>query len=81
MDIGLLLLRSLQTAWDFFRPTRVVEFGGVAVLPGTNLRGHPCRKTGNGGNVLCQFEFDGEVLAGLQCIELTSTNRLCGQRR
>ena len=52
INIRLLLLRSLQTAWDCSGPTTMVGFGGVAVSPrplllihgvlemlGTSLRG------------------------------------------
>ena len=34
------------------------------MLLGTSLLRHPCRKTGNGGNVRCQLEVAGEALAG-----------------
>ena len=63
-NIRLLLLRSLQTAWDRLGLTGMVEVGGVAVLLGTSLLRHPCRKTGNGGNVMCQLEVAREALAG-----------------
>ena len=63
-NMRLLLLRSLQTTWDRFGRTGMVEVGGVVVLLGTSLLRHPCRKTGNGGNVMCQLEVAGEALAG-----------------
>ena len=50
------------------------------MLLGTSLLRHPCRKTGNGGNVMCQFEVAGEALAGHHRTELTSENRSCGHR-
>ena len=37
MKIRLLLLRSLQTAWDRFGRTGMFEVGGVAVLLGTTV--------------------------------------------
>ena len=77
----LLLLRSLQTAWDRFGRTGMVEVGGVVVLLGTSLLRRPCRKTGNGGNGMCQLEVAGEALAGHHRTELTSANRSCGHRR
>ena len=50
------------------------------MLLGTSLLRHPCRKTGNGGNVMCQFEVAGEALAGHHRTELTSEKRSCGHR-
>ena len=76
----LLLLRSLQTAWDCSEPTGMVEFGGVVVLLGTSFCGHLRRRTGKGGNVVCQFEFAGEALVGHHHTEPSSANRTWGQR-
>ena len=41
---------------------------------------YPFRSTGNGGNVMCQFEFAGEVLVGHHHTEPASANRTWGQR-
>ena len=79
IELLLLLLRSSQTAWDRFGRTGMFEVGGVVVLLGTSLLRHPCRKPGNGGNVMCQFESAGEALAGHHRTELASANRWCGQ--
>ena len=42
--------------------------------------GHPCRKTGTSGNVICQFESAGEALDGLHRTELASSDRSCCKR-
>ena len=42
---------------------------------------YPCRSTGKGGNVMCQFEFAGEALVGHHHTEPASANRTWGQRR
>ena len=75
----LLLLRSLQTAWDCSEPTGMVEFGGVVVLLGISFCGHLRGRTGKGGNVVCQFEFAGEALVGHHHAEPSSANRTWGQ--